>query len=343
MKIVIPGGSGQVGTILARAFQRGGHDVAVLSRQPQHSPWRVLEWDGATLGNWQREIDGCDVVINLAGRSVNCRYNAANRHEIVQSRIASTRAVGEAIGRASHPPPVWLQASTATIYAHRYESANDERSGIIGGAEPDAPDTWRFSIEVARAWERACNEAVTPATRKVLLRSAMTMSPDEGGVFDALLGLVRLGLGGSAGTGRQFVSWIHYEDFVAAVRDATGGAGADVILDIMGASYLGRNLAALATGGRLVVIGRQGGSRAEIDLGVLQGKQASLHATTLRARPVKEKAAVVAGVREHVWPLINAGKIAAVIDRELPMSQASHAHRAMAASEHIGKILLRPE
>jgi NADPH:quinone reductase-like Zn-dependent oxidoreductase len=133
------------------------------------------------------------------------------------------------------------------------------------------------------------------------------------------------------------------EDFVAAVRDATGGAGADVILDIMGASYLGRNLAALATGGRLVVIGRQGGSRAEIDLGVLQGKQASLHATTLRARPVKEKAAVVAGVREHVWPLINAGKIAAVIDRELPMSQASHAHRAMAASEHIGKILLRPE
>jgi putative PIG3 family NAD(P)H quinone oxidoreductase len=133
------------------------------------------------------------------------------------------------------------------------------------------------------------------------------------------------------------------EDFVAALRDATGGAGADVILDIMGASYLGRNLAALATGGRLVVIGRQGGSRAEIDLGVLQGKQASLHATTLRARPVKEKAAVVAGVREHVWPLINAGKIAAVIDRELPMSQASHAHRAMAASEHIGKILLRPE
>jgi putative PIG3 family NAD(P)H quinone oxidoreductase len=134
----------------------------------------------------------------------------------------------------------------------------------------------------------------------------------------------------------------HDEDFVAAVRKATGGAGADVILDIMGASYLARNLAALATNGRLVVIGRQGGSRAELDLGVLQGKRASLYATTLRARPAREKAAVVAAVREHVWPLIDAGKIAAVIDRELPMSQAAQAHRVMASSEHIGKILLRP-
>ncbi len=132
------------------------------------------------------------------------------------------------------------------------------------------------------------------------------------------------------------------EDFVAALLDATGGAGADVILDIMGASYLARNLAALATGGRLVIIGRQGGSRAEIDLGVLQGKQASVHATTLRARPANEKAAVVAAVHDHVWPLIDAGKVAAVIDRKLPMSQAAQAHRALAASEHIGKILLVP-
>jgi hypothetical protein len=218
MRVVIPGGSGQVGTILAREFHRESHDVVVLSRRPEIRPWRVVEWDGATLGAWQREIDGADVVVNLAGRSVNCRYNAANRREILQSRIASTRAVGEAIGRASRPPHVWLQASTATIYAHRYDDANDERSGVLGGAEPDAPGTWRFSIDVVRAWERTCDEAVTPATRRVLLRSAMTMSADEGGVFDALLGLVRRGLGGTAGTGRQFVSWIHYEDFVAAVR-----------------------------------------------------------------------------------------------------------------------------
>jgi putative PIG3 family NAD(P)H quinone oxidoreductase len=132
------------------------------------------------------------------------------------------------------------------------------------------------------------------------------------------------------------------EDFVAVIEEATGGAGADVILDIMGASYLARNLAALATNGRLVIIGRQGGSRAELDLGVLQAKRASLYATTLRARPAAEKAAVVRTVREHVWPLIDAGKVVAVIDRELPMSQAAQAHRAMAASNHVGKILLRP-
>jgi uncharacterized protein (TIGR01777 family) len=217
MRIVIPGGSGQIGTVLARAFQSDGHDVVVLSRQPQIRPWRVAPWDGATLDAWHGEIDGSDVVINLAGRSVNCRYNAANRREILHSRIASTRVVGEAIASAKRPPSVWLQASTATIYAHRYDGPNDERSGVLGGHECDAPSAWRFSTEVAQAWERAFDEATTPATRKVLLRSAMTLSPDKGGVFDRLLGLVRRGLGGSAGNGRQFMSWIHYEDFVAAV------------------------------------------------------------------------------------------------------------------------------
>lgn len=218
VRIVIPGGSGQVGTILARAFHRDGHDVVVLSRQSQIRPWRVVQWDGVALGPWQREIDGADVVVNLAGRSVNCRYNTANRAEILQSRITSTHVVGEAIGRAMNPPRVWLQASTATIYAHRYDGPNDERSGVLGGNESNAPASWQFSIEVARAWERAFDDAVTTATRKVALRSAMTLSPDAAGVFDTLLGLVRRGLGGAAGNGRQFVSWIHYEDFVAAVR-----------------------------------------------------------------------------------------------------------------------------
>jgi putative PIG3 family NAD(P)H quinone oxidoreductase len=130
------------------------------------------------------------------------------------------------------------------------------------------------------------------------------------------------------------------EDFVAALREATDGAGADVILDIMGASYLERNLAALAAYGRLVIIGRQGGSHAKIDLGVLHAKQASLHGTTLRARPKDRKAEVVAAVRDNVWPLIGSGRVTAVIDRKLPMSQAAEAHRAMAASDHVGKILL---
>jgi uncharacterized protein (TIGR01777 family) len=218
MRVVIPGGSGQVGTVLATAFHRSGDDVVVLSRHPRPGPWRVVEWDGASPGAWQGEIDGSDVVINLTGRSVNCRYSARNRQEIMESRIGPTRVVGQAIARATQPPKVWLQASTATIYAHRYDAPNDERSGVIGGDEPAAPGTWRFSIEVARAWERVFDEAATPVTRKVTLRSAMTLSPDAGGVFDTLLGLVRRGLGGTAGSGRQFISWVHYQDFVAAVR-----------------------------------------------------------------------------------------------------------------------------
>jgi uncharacterized protein len=218
MKIVIPGGSGQVGTVLARAFHREGHDVVVLSRRAAVQPWRVVRWDGATVGAWLREIDGSDVLINLTGRSVNCRYNAVNRREILESRVQSTRVLGEAVNAVSRPPRVWLQSSTATIYAHRYDAPNDERSGILGGSEPNAPSTWRFSIDVARAWEDAFNDARTDRTRKVALRSAMTLSPDPGGVFDTLLSLVRHGLGGSAGDGRQFMSWIHYEDFVAATR-----------------------------------------------------------------------------------------------------------------------------
>src|SRR5216684_576722 len=217
MKIVIPGGTGQVGTPLARAFVADGHEVVVLSRNPRHAPWRMVTWNAETVSEWASEVDGADAVINLAGRSVNCRYNSENRRLIKESRVKSTRAVGEAIARAARPPRVWLQASTATIYAHRYDAPNNEATGILGGSEEGAPDTWRFSIEVAKSWEQAANEGTIPQTRTVLLRSAMTMSPDSGGVFDVLLGLVRWGLGGASGDGRQYVSWIHDRDFVRAI------------------------------------------------------------------------------------------------------------------------------
>src|SRR3954452_23960039 len=217
MKIVIPGGSGQVGMVLARAFGADGHEVVVLSRDPRPAPWRVVGWDGETPGGWAAELEGADAVINLAGRSVNCRYHAANHRAILESRVRSTQAVGAALARAERPPRVWLQAGTATIYAHRYDSPNDERTGIIGGDERDAPDTWKFSIEVAKAWERAVDESPTPATRKVKLRSAMVMSPDKDGIFDTLLTLVRRGLGGTAADGRQYISWIHETDFIRSL------------------------------------------------------------------------------------------------------------------------------
>jgi uncharacterized protein (TIGR01777 family) len=217
MRIVIPGGSGQIGTILARHFHARGDDVVILSRNPENATWRVASWDAATVGDWARDLDGADVVINLAGRSVNCRYNAANRRAIMESRTHSTRAIGQAIARSKNPPRLWLQSSTATIYAHRFDAPNDEATGIIGGDEVHAPDTWRFSIEVAKAWEQACTDASTPRTRKVLLRSAMTMSPDKDGIFDTLLTLVRRGLGGAAAGGRQYISWIDDRDFVRAI------------------------------------------------------------------------------------------------------------------------------
>ena len=217
MKIVIPGGTGQVGTLLARAFLADGHEVVVLSRARPTAAGRVVSWDGETLGPWAAELDGADVVINLAGQSVNCRYNARNRRTIQESRIKSTRIIGEALAGAVRPPRVWLQASTATIYAHRHDAPNDEKTGLLGGAESNAPAAWRFSIQVAASWEQAANEAIVPRTRKVLLRSAMIMSPQQGGVFDVLLGLIRWGLGGTNGDGRQYVSWIHDQDFLQAI------------------------------------------------------------------------------------------------------------------------------
>ena len=217
MKIVIPGGTGQVGTVLARAFTADGHDVVVLSRKPKKADWRVVGWDAETLSAWSSEIDGADVVINLAGRNVNCRYTPENRRLIKESRVNSAKVVGEATAQAAKPPKVWLQMSTATIYAHRFDAPNDDITGIIGGHEPDAPDTWNFSIDVARSWEQATNEADIPGTRKVLMRAAMVMGPERGGIFDTLLGIVRVGLGGTAASGRQYISWIHEQDFIRAV------------------------------------------------------------------------------------------------------------------------------
>ncbi len=218
MKIVIPGGSGQVGTVLARAFHERGDEVVVLSRTATNAhPWVVVKWDGETAGDWTSEFENADAIVNLAGQSVNCRYTPENRRIIIESRVNSTRIVGQAITDAKNAPRVWLQASTATLYAHRYDAPNDEASGIIGGSEEHAPDTWRFSIDVVKKWEHEVNSAVTPRTRKVLMRSAIVMSPDRGGAFDMLLRLVRFGLGGRYGDGKQFVSWIHDLDFVRAV------------------------------------------------------------------------------------------------------------------------------
>lgn len=238
-RIVVAGGTGQLGRLLARRWAAAGHEVIVLTRdagQPAASASkgaegsvRMVAWDagracaaGGTLGAWHHELDGADVVVGLAGRSVDCRYSARNRALIVQSRVDSTRALAAAIAAAARPPRVWLQASTATIYAHHTggpnDAANDETNGVLGGDEPGAPDTWRFSIDVAKQWEAAAFALALPKTRTVLLRSAMVMSPEAGGVFDVLLRLTRFWLGGTCGDGRQYVSWVHGDDFAKALE-----------------------------------------------------------------------------------------------------------------------------
>ena len=218
LRIVLPGGSGQVGQMLAQYFQERGHHVTVLTRGPHTAQWQTVHWDGQEIGPWTQYLEGSDVCINLTGRSVNCRYTAANRKEIYNSRIVSTQLLGKVIAGLADPPRVWLNASTATIYRHALDRPMDEATGQVGGHETNAPATWNFSVKVAKDWEEAFFRTPTPRTRKIAMRSAITFSPRPGNAFTVLSNLVRLGLGGKQGSGRQFVSWIHETDFAHAVE-----------------------------------------------------------------------------------------------------------------------------
>ena len=224
MRILIPGGSGQVGTILARHLHAAKHDVTVLSRSPKSSPWRTLPWDGLTVGPWAKEIDTTDAVIHLSGRTVNCRYTPGNRQQIFDSRIKPTLLLGQVIAASPTPPSIWMNASTSTFYRNALDLPQDEFTGELGDLptqrgthEPaNLPETWSFSIDVAHRWEQALAAVPTPRTRKIRLRSSMVMSPDPGGVFSVLSKLTRLGLGGTQGSGSQYVSWMHDYDYCRA-------------------------------------------------------------------------------------------------------------------------------
>ncbi|MDR3726141.1 MAG: TIGR01777 family oxidoreductase [Terracidiphilus sp.] len=225
LRIVLPGGSGQVGQMLARHFQERGHLVTVLTRGPYTAPWQTVHWDAEHRGAWIETLEGADVCINLAGRNVNCRYTPANRKAIYDSRIQSTQLLNQVLGELTDPPRLWLNASAATIYRRVLDGKNDlpvdETSAVVDGSEPET-EGWSerrgFSSRVARDWEAAFFETETPRTRKVALRSAVTFSPTPGNVFAVLSNLVRLSLGGKQGNGRQFVTWIHETDYARAVE-----------------------------------------------------------------------------------------------------------------------------
>jgi len=214
-RIILAGGSGFLGQALAKELLKQGCEVVVLTRSPHERSdgAKEIAWDAKSPGDWAKCLDGADAIINLAGKSVDCRYTETNRKAIIASRVDSTRVLGEAIAKCKQPPRVWLNSSSATLYKHTFDTPMNE-SGETG-ATPEAKD--EFSIEVIRQWERALDEARTPATRKVALRITLVFGKD-GGVLPVLQRLARFGLGGKMGSGRQYVSWIHVEDFCRAVE-----------------------------------------------------------------------------------------------------------------------------
>ena len=202
-RIILAGGSGYLGKILAGHFTKLGWEVVVLTRHT-YGKTNVLFWDGATVGDWAAALEDSEAVVNLAGRTVNCRYTPKHQREIYDSRVVPTRTLGAAIGRCVRPPRVWVNLSSATIYRHALDRPMDEETGEVGSG---------FSVDVCEKWEQALAQSATPRTRKIALRTAIVLGPGEGGAFAALHRLVRLGLGGTLGSGKQFVSWVHALDF----------------------------------------------------------------------------------------------------------------------------------
>jgi len=202
-KIVIAAGTGFIGQGLTDYF---GHDndIVILTRSPKKDHGRItyVQWNGKTLGDWSRYLEGSDLLINLAGKSVNCRYTEENKQEIFDSRTQSTEVLGAAVRTLKHAPSLWINAASATIYRHAEDRPMDEFNGEI---END------FSVQVCKRWEAAFNEAEVPHTRKAILRIAVTIG-HQGGVMQPYLNLIKFGLGGFQGNGHQRFSWVHIND-----------------------------------------------------------------------------------------------------------------------------------
>jgi hypothetical protein len=218
LRIVIPGGSGQMGQLLARHFSGQGHQVSILSRGPSVEPWESIYWDGETIGPWTEALEGADICINLSGKSVNCRFTEKNRAALRNSRIRSTEILGAVISRLAQPPKLWMNASAASVYQHSIDRPMDEFTGINGREIEGAPDTWQFMMQLATDWEAAFYKTPTPRTRKIALRTTLLFGPHPGSVFAVMLNLVKFRLGGTVGSGKQYVSWMHELDYARAIQ-----------------------------------------------------------------------------------------------------------------------------
>lgn len=209
-KIVLAGGNGHLGKVLADYYKHKANEVVILARREKETVHniRTVVWDGKTWGKWAAELVNADILINLCGKNVNCRYTEKNKAEIFASRVVPTELLGQVINDLVEPPKLWLNASSATIYRHAEDRPQDEETGEHGEG---------FSVDVCEAWEYAFNKYDTPKTRKVAMRISMVMGHDDS-VFPRLRALVKLGIGGRQGNGRQYVSWVHEEDVARATE-----------------------------------------------------------------------------------------------------------------------------
>jgi uncharacterized protein (TIGR01777 family) len=203
-KIILAGGSGYLGSVLAEHFKPFTKDIVILSRKMHavDGNVRTVVWNGRDKGAWISEIEGAELLVNLCGKNVNCRYTEKNKREIIRSRVEPTVLLGSVISSFSSPPPVWINVTSATIYRHAEDYGQDEATGQTG---------YGFSIDVCKKWEEAFDIFELPATRKIKLRMAIVFGRKDG-VFPRLLNLVKFGLGGKQGNGSQMVSWIHEQD-----------------------------------------------------------------------------------------------------------------------------------
>jgi uncharacterized protein (TIGR01777 family) len=203
-KIVLAGGNGYLGGVLANYYKDKADEIVILSRKPmpQQHNIKTVVWDGHHGGDWITELEGADLLINLCGKNVNCRYTPQNRKDIIASRVNPTNALGAAIGTLNNPPQLWINVTSATIYRHAEDHPQDEETGEIG---------YGFSIDVCKMWEGTFFGFTTPNTRKIALRMGIVLGRKDG-VFPRLLNLVRAGLGGKQGNGQQYISWIHEHD-----------------------------------------------------------------------------------------------------------------------------------
>jgi uncharacterized protein len=211
-KIVIAGGNGFLGSALAQYFNGKGIKIILLARKPvqtrQHSNVKWVYWDGEKLNTWSKELEGADVLINLAGKNVSCRYTPENKRLIYDSRLKSTHILGEAIKQCIRPPSLWINASSATIYRASYDKLMSEKDGETGDD---------FSMDVCKKWEAEFNRQHVPGVRKIIIRTSIVLG-NGGGAMPPLRNLVRFGLGGKQGKGNQYCSWIHIGDFCRVIK-----------------------------------------------------------------------------------------------------------------------------